>query len=499
MGIFGTLKSRKSYSSDTSNFSKHKPDPANRNRNLEASDVIGASPDFGPSTNNRSSNYASDSASVRSSRSSKMKKLFGSTRRKGAQSIDAGSPSQSSPSRKPAPSADYFNGSPTKQQSRVTLSKPATTPGSTPVVISSAVAPALSTPTGAGGSFADAVGQDLSGGLASPTTPGGGPRPSELFAGKGVQWNQIDLTSRDITKPVDSTATTNVDMQKFLKERRQWIPTFKDSETVEEDASINLPKNLQKFSFETPPEVQKSSAGLKSLKDLEDTHKRKAALLDPVPLATATNGTIFEEAAPSTSGTDAVGGAKVGQKLPPPPAAPSRNQSFRTSAFAASSDTSERGSGSLSRKPAPTLSPNGASGGPSSSIPQRRSSVRKELSELQANEASEGQASQAQETTEGTLEQGNEQVAAAAAQPSEAVEATHESSSNVATGDRHGEMPPRPPKNGSRPPSRQTSASNIKQSTAEAEESEMPKAVASLQNAIPGMGEATTAPTKEGA
>ncbi len=227
------------------------------------------------------------------------------------------------------------------------------------------------------------MGAGVSGGLASPSSPTGAPRPSELFAGKGVQWNQIDLTSRDLTKPTDA-ASTNIDMQKFLKERRQWIPTFKDSDNVEEDA-VNLPKSLDQFSFGDAPQVAKSSAGgLKSLKDLEDTHKRKAALLEKTPLATTANGTIFEEAATTP---------RRSQVLPPShPAArtgsPSRNQSFRTSSFVGSNDNSTRKSNSISRKPAPslgtsadTVSPAAASAA-SRDIPQRRSSVRKDLSEL---------------------------------------------------------------------------------------------------------------------
>lgn len=319
-----------------------------------------------------------------------MKKFFGSTRRKNAQSIDGGSPANQN---KNLQSSDYFNGSNSRHASRTslnnnTVAKPALTPGSPPLVTPSAVAPSPSTPTGAGGSFADAVGQNVSGGLAIPASPSRGPRPSELFAGKGVQWGQIDLTARDLTKPTDA-ATTNVDMQKFLKERRQWIPTFKDSETVEEGPAVNLPKQFEQFSFDTSPEVTKSSAGLKDLKALEETHKRKNALLDKAPLTGATNGTIFEEAGPSTStsvvgasgGGAAAADGKPGQSLPPPPAPPSRNQSFRTSTFAASNDSVSRKSGSLSANG--VVAP--ASASASRDIPQRRSSVRKDLSELDGN------------------------------------------------------------------------------------------------------------------
>ncbi|SPO30470.1 uncharacterized protein UTRI_06400 [Ustilago trichophora] len=401
MAIFG-LKSRKSYSSETASFNKQKPDSAaTRDRNLEASDVIGESPDFGSFANSRRGpSHASDSSSLLSRNSSSMKKFFGSTRRKGSQSIDGGSPA--GPPGKNLQTSDYFNDASSKRASRTSLNKPAATPASPPVITPSAIAPSLSSPTGAGGSFAEAVGQNVTGGLVAASTPSG-PRPSELFAGKGVQWEQISLTARDITKPTDA-ANTTVDMQKFLKERRQWIPTFKDSETVEE-ASVNLPKSLEQFSFEHPAEVSKSSAGLKSLRDLEDTHKRKVALLNSEPLATTANGTIFEEAGPSTSvltsESEAATSVKPGQSLPPPPVAPSRNQSFRTSTFVASNDSAARKSGSLSRKPAPSAGVNGngaitSTAAASRDIPQRRSSVRRELSELGKSEADKSAASAVQ-------------------------------------------------------------------------------------------------------
>ena len=43
-----------------------------------------------------------------------------------------------------------------------------------------------------------------------------GPRPSELFAGKGVQWNDIDLTSRDSSTTTAKPAS-NEELQHFLK------------------------------------------------------------------------------------------------------------------------------------------------------------------------------------------------------------------------------------------------------------------------------------------
>ncbi|KAF6767197.1 hypothetical protein PSEUBRA_003184 [Kalmanozyma brasiliensis GHG001] len=360
MGLF---KSRKSVTYDA-------PSPNKRNSTLEASDVVGAAPEFG---SRRGASHASDTASILSRNSNGMKKLFGSTRRKGAPSIDADS---SAPPSKNLGS-DYFNSTSSKRDSRSSLHQPAAILNTPPVITPSAISPSLSSPAGGESSFAQAISQSVSGGLASPAAPSG-PRPSELFAGKGVQWNAIDLTSRDITKPTDA-ATTSVDLQKFLKERRQWIPTFKDSEAVEE-APIDLPKSLDQFSFDTPAEVTKSSAGLKDLRDLEDTHKRKAALLNPAPLASAADGTIFEEAGPSSSIVPSASGSVA--TLPPTPAQPSRNQSFRVSSFAKKDDSAAPKTGSVSRKPAPTLGLN-EGGAPLSTsasrdITQQRTSLQKE-------------------------------------------------------------------------------------------------------------------------
>ena len=136
-----------------------------------------------------------------------MKKFFGSTRRKNSQSADSSSPYEA----KASQSSNFLSD---KASSRTSLHKVTSPPSS--AVPPSATAPALSTPTGAGGSLVDAVSKDVAGGL-SNSNSSSGPRPSELFAGKGVQWGQIDLTARDLTQPVDTNRP--VDMQKFLKER----------------------------------------------------------------------------------------------------------------------------------------------------------------------------------------------------------------------------------------------------------------------------------------
>ncbi|KAI3488212.1 hypothetical protein L1887_47751 [Cichorium endivia] len=569
MAIFG-LKSRKSHSSVISSVSRHEPPRTSNTDILEAADVVGDSPDFGQVAHSRratNNTVDSSSSSLRSRNSTSMKKFFGSTRRKGSQSIDAGAPPSHA-----AKSPDYFGSNNTKRASQTSLvNKPTVAATSPPVITPGAIAPSLSSPAGDTSSFAEAVGAGVSGGLASPSSPTGAPRPSELFAGKGVQWNQIDLTSRDLTKPTDA-ASTNIDMQKFLKERRQWIPTFKDSDNVEEDA-VNLPKSLDQFSFGDAPQVAKSSAGgLKSLKDLEDTHKRKAALLEKTPLATTANGTIFEEAATTPS---AIAGPSTVPTLPPAPTPPSRNQSFRTSSFVGSNDNSTRKSNSISRKPAPslgtsadTVSPAAASAA-SRDIPQRRSSVRKDLSELggitAAKEPSEtvgppvaaaavadsssSQAIDPPQPVNGRVDQIKEQAAATEAaptsstangsvrasidtagfvtpaesqthdiqsaaterlraaqagptQPASAIagDASHDSAATAAPASPlQTDTPPRPPKNGQRTPSRQSSKDPINASPTKPPGStfaqvkeQIAHAAPSLQNVVPGTGAATT-------
>ncbi|GAK67436.1 uncharacterized protein PAN0_018c5663 [Moesziomyces antarcticus] len=567
MAIFG-LKSRKSHSSVISSVSKHEPPRTSNTDILEAADVVGDSPDFGQVAHSRratNNTVDSSSSSLRSRNSTSMKKFFGSTRRKGSQSIDAGAPPSHA-----AKSSDYFGSNNTKRASQISLvNKPTVAATSPPVITPGAIAPSLSSPTGDTSSFAEAVGAGVSGGLASPSSPTGAPRPSELFAGKGVQWNQIDLTSRDLTKPTDA-ASTNIDMQKFLKERRQWIPTFKDSDNVEEDA-VNLPKSLDQFSFGDAPQVAKSSAGgLKSLKDLEDTHKRKAALLEKTPLATTANGTIFEEAA--TTSPSALAGPSTAPTLPPAPAPPSRNQSFRTSSFV---DNSTRKSNSISRKPAPSLGTSTDTAGPATAaaaasrdIPQRRSSVRKDLSELggvtAAKEPSEtvdpavaaaaatdstSQAVEPPQPVNGRVDQIKEQAAATEAaptsstangsvrasidtagfvtpaesqthdtqsaaaerlraaqagsiQPASAIagDASHDSAATAGPASAmQTDTPPRPPKNGQRTPSRQSSKDPINASPTKPPSStfaqvkeQIAQAAPSLQNVVPGTGAATT-------
>ncbi|PWY97932.1 hypothetical protein BCV70DRAFT_43336 [Testicularia cyperi] len=533
MAIFG-LKQPNSSTSDTSSSLNKRHSHASSLRQHSLNQSSDNFPDNAhlhspsASSSRRGISQSTDASSLRSRQSFSMKKFFGSTRRKGSQSIDSTSNA-----------SDFFANA---RASRTSLHKTTEVPRSPPIpsVPTSATAPSLSTPTGAGGSLVDAVNNDVTGGL-SATTPSSGPRPSELFAGKGVQWQSIDLTSRELSHPTE--VSRPVDMQKFLKERRQWIPTFKDDTADDKkDEAAGLAKALDEISFDGTSDLAKSSAGLMSLRDLEDTHKRREALLTSRPIVSKADGTIFEEAGPSSlsrAGSTSASGSATGSKAPPPPAAPARNQSFRTSTLAASSvngSMASRKSGSMSRKPVPTVDEfgqvNGTNGGALSAsdstrdIPQRRSSVQKprtpengtaaaaaasnlnddgsqpansrvdQLKEAagvrQSSDTSTGFA-----TPHGGLSQDGHDAAGAAA----GAGATVPPSSPPL-----GEAPPRPPKNGQRTPSRQnsqeplftasSSTSNLQpaehtqvsQTALEKVDEVAAKAAPALQNAVPGTG-----------
>lgn len=367
----------------------------------EGTDQIGDSPEFG--TRRRPSQTSADTSSLRSRTSLSMKRFFSGPRRKGSQSTDAAPlrTATDAPSKQADTSAGTTRAanplypgkgaSTTKQAAQVkAASPPAADSASTTI-----------TATGAGGS---AVGTD---GLVSSTStelPAAGPRPSELFAGKGVQWNQIDLTTgRDLSSTNEAASAAHpVDLQKFLKERRQWIPTFKDDndqDAVNTD-SIVLPKKLEQLNFDgangASASTTSATGGLKSLRDLEDTHKRKAALLpDATDFADSGASAAGTAMSPSVSAasTSKMGVAPV---LPPPPAAPARNQSFRKSTFSTDSSSPSpvpRKSGSISRKPVPsndvessTTSPISDAATTSRDIPKRRSSMQRQSSSTSAVE-----------------------------------------------------------------------------------------------------------------
>ncbi|EPQ30617.1 uncharacterized protein PFL1_02141 [Pseudozyma flocculosa PF-1] len=406
MGLFG-LKSKKSSHSDSSSIRKHTLHASTASstvkHNPDASDIVGDSPTFNPtptakSQPRRQDSITSETASLRNRNSTNMMKLFGgstSKRRPSKGPSDSQSPNITQP-------AEYFDGGrKSTSQARTPAAEPAGSKTSTPVAETAkpGVAglptlgslPTIGTPTG-DGSLVNAVNKDVPG---AGLNANAGPRPSDLFAGKGVQWNQIDLTARDST--ANAQPPKAEDLQSFLKARRQWIPTFKTEDSVEEEESITADR-LANLSFTTTGVDR--SGGLMSLKDLEESHKRKAALSSQLPIVTGNNGTVFEEA-----GAQA-GRGSISADLPPRPTAPLRNQSFRTSNFigggGASSAASGSGSGatanggvnghgaaltksgigSLSRKPVPKATEEDGAGPaaattPQRDIPQRRSSMQR--------------------------------------------------------------------------------------------------------------------------
>ncbi|KAN0064944.1 hypothetical protein ACQY0O_002002 [Thecaphora frezii] len=401
MGLFG-LKTKKSSQSDSSSIRKHTLQASNASsaikHNPDASDIVGDSPSFNssPSKNGprRQDSIASETASLRNRNSANMLKLFGgsaSKRRSSRGPADASSPKITQPS-------EYFGAtsrnSTSQNRTSVVDTAPAaaSTHNETPKTAETPVAaatpalsplPTISTPT-SDGSLVHAVNKDVPDFNASAS-----PRPSDLFAGKGVQWNEIDLTARDASSSAQPPKAE--DLQSFLKARRQWIPTFKTEDSVAEEENLSVDR-LENLSFNTTPADK--TGGLMSLKDLEESHKRKTALSSQLPIVTGSNGTVFDEAAEGRASTSA--------NLPPRPTAPLKNQSFRTSHFLAEgksltngvttngSDLTKSGIGSLSRKPVPNSAEESDArdksvGSQQRSIPQRRSSMQGSRPDTETN------------------------------------------------------------------------------------------------------------------
>lgn len=101
--------------------------------------------------------------------------------------------------------------------------------------------------------------------------PPPGSRPSDLFAGKGVAWGQIDL----VHDSPSSTSTPNSkadELQNFLKARRQWIPTFVTES--KEDVDVKPVSKPGDIAFSATPagqllSLQVSRMGLKGRGTLE--------------------------------------------------------------------------------------------------------------------------------------------------------------------------------------------------------------------------------------
>lgn len=122
---------------------------------------------------------------------------------------------------------------------------------------------------------------------AAAAQPPPGSRPSDLF-GKGMAWGEVDPSGGPTKTPQQTE-----DLQKFLRERRQWVPTFVTEETPEIDVKpVEKPNDIA-FSSTLP-----QSASLMSIQDLEESHHRKQLLLD--------------ESFPAAEHWNAVGGSSAG-------------------------------------------------------------------------------------------------------------------------------------------------------------------------------------------
>lgn len=151
------------------------------------------------------------------------------------------------------------------------------------------------------------------------------PKPSELFAGKGVQWETVKLAGPGSSPAVQERNTQNntEDLQAFLKQRRQWKPTFVTEETTPRSTA---PTDLNKLSF-TSPETTLNSRGLMSFEDLDKSHQRKQQLLSDHPLG----DNLWESPETSKAGAAKAGVNESTAKTAP--ARPTELAQKRTSSF----------------------------------------------------------------------------------------------------------------------------------------------------------------------
>lgn len=102
--------------------------------------------------------------------------------------------------------------------------------------------------------------------------------------------------SRELVHPVCGGAQKSCIFPE-LNSRRQWKPTFITEETSDASSDFKPPEDLSKLTFSAAelPESQ----GLKSLKDLEETHRRKQELLSERPLGSS----LWDEPETSQAGS----------------------------------------------------------------------------------------------------------------------------------------------------------------------------------------------------
>lgn len=151
------------------------------------------------------------------------------------------------------------------------------------------------------------------------------PKPSELFAGKGVQWDSVKLAGPGSSPAVQERNTQNntEDLQAFLKQRRQWKPTFVTEETTPRSTA---PTDLNKLSF-TSPDTTLNSRGLMSFEDLDKSHQRKQQLLSDHPLGE----TLWES--PETSKAGAAKATTHDSTYKSTPSRPAELAQKRTASF----------------------------------------------------------------------------------------------------------------------------------------------------------------------
>ncbi|KDN38865.1 hypothetical protein K437DRAFT_259266 [Tilletiaria anomala UBC 951] len=206
------------------------------------------------------------------------------------------------------------------------------------------------------------------------------PRPSELFAGKGVDWEAISLTG----SPSANTPDNSEQLQSFLKARRTWIPSFSTEPAQEEHSTpmLTSSKDLQNISFgggplssETAGSVAGAASGsnaaggggsgsgstpgsgisdlLMDLDDLEASHRRKQKLLSGFSPTLLPGAVVGSSTDASAAGVGSIGldfsSASAG-KEPKPSALLPNGTTRRAPAVAALGTTSSSSSSAAVRE-----------------------------------------------------------------------------------------------------------------------------------------------------
>ncbi|KAK0549753.1 hypothetical protein OC845_003003 [Tilletia horrida] len=319
MAIFSGLRSKRGGRRE-SIFGNSDEQPTNPKANnyatsphsANATDVLGDSPSFA----SRTTRPPSESTSLRNrTSSSNMLRLFGSGKRSASTSHHDGPPHSATSS--------------SKGEKRNVSSSASDAGHRTSRAASHSTARPGNNGHAGGGVFSQNNGSTAESLSSAPAAP----RPSDLFAGKGVNWDELKLAGGSVS--TSDTKRTD-ELQNYLKARRQWIPTFKtDSSAADGDKP---PANLEEVSFGGAPAAP---AGLMTLKDLEASHDRKQRLLSDLPISSGFNAGAGP-ASPIAGGSTSGSSSKPALVSRPsqsssirgvPDLQPARNQSFRQSPF----------------------------------------------------------------------------------------------------------------------------------------------------------------------